>query len=62
MVRHAAARFLAARLVTPQLLRDIADEITSILVRTEKSRRQHWIARNLRPPPLKKARTPWSAR
>jgi hypothetical protein len=48
--------------VTPQLLRDIADEITSILVRSEKSRRHHWIARNLRPPPLKKARTPWSAR
>ena len=62
MVRHAAARVLAARIVTLELLRDVAEEITSILVRNEQARRHHWIARNLRPPPLKETRTPWSAR
>lgn len=62
MVRHAAARVLAARTVTPELLRDVADEITSILVRTEQARRSHWMTKNLWPPLVNEARTPWSAR
>ena len=62
MVRLAAARICAARVVTPELVADIAKDITSVLVRTEQARRHHWIAKNLWPPRLKEVRTPWSAR
>jgi hypothetical protein len=44
------------------LVADIAEHITSVLIRTERARRHHWIAKNLRPPRLKEVRTPWSAR
>jgi hypothetical protein len=62
MVRLAAARIFAARVVTPDLLADIADEVTDILVRNEQARRHHWLGKNLRPPPLKAVRTPWTPR
>ena len=62
MVRLAAARILAARVVTPELLADTAEHITSILVRTEQARRHRWTAKKLWPPLLKEMRTPWSAR
>jgi hypothetical protein len=62
MLRFAAARIFAARVLTPELLTHIAQNVTYILVRTEQARRHHWTAKNLRPPPLKEVRTPWSAR
>jgi hypothetical protein len=48
--------------VTPELLADIADEVTDILVRNEQARRHHWLGKNLQPPPLKAVRTPWTPR
>jgi|GEM_PF-6087528 len=62
MVRLAAARIFAARVVTPDTLADIAAEVTDILVRNEQARRHPWLGKNLRPPPLKRARTPWTPR
>ena len=62
MLRWAAGRIFVASEVTPKLLADIAADVTDTLVRNEEARRQHWIGKNLLPPDLNNARTPWSAR
>jgi hypothetical protein len=62
MVRWAAGRILVASVVTPKFLADIATDVTDTLLRNEEARRKHWIGKNLSPPGLKNARTPWSAR
>jgi hypothetical protein len=62
MVRYAASRLFTAAEVTPALLTEVTDDIMDTLVRSEQSRRGHWIAKNLMPPPLENRRTPWTPR